>query len=759
MNPSTPSTATASVGPTQTGLTAAHASNASSSEAQRRATRADAWLWYGALLTGGLLCALLLAAVATQQRPFPAVTLSADGWRLEGQTDRIFDRLKIDEVVHPIDPAWLLESPGHARDVTQLIRMYVGETILQRAPDAADVSAVATDGARVQLTFAQRGIADVGPRFWIPFLSGLTVYGFALLAIRTGGAQWEAFFLWLAATGYFVAIGLHGWHSDRPWAGDESVWGIARWGIVVGSSLSTWCIVALLWVAPTKIGNPFYAAVVCILIALGDKLAVELHGTAAPHRWVLGMSLVALIALFVVQWQRSRRADAIVARVALRWSVFALVPGIVVAITIWTGFVSETTLPRWNNLALTAYGVLMIGMSALVVRHRLYVIEDWYRPALAALLSVMVAFLVMGLGFAGWRTVSIPLVLGAVLAAVLTLWAILRGFRSLGRGHPPIDTHALLPDLLRVAQANADARGELWLALLRRTFVCDGLAPNGIAAPQTPPDTVEIATVLNSGASLQVAAAADALPSLELSGARNGLDLFTPNDAATVTLLHTLLQQAITANDAFRSGAHTERKRIAADLHDDIGGRLLSLSQRLSAPKEARYVRDALADLRTMTHALGGENFTWGERLADLRWDLTERARSGGATLNWQVQIERTVLDSKARTEASVSLGAIGSELLRNAIEHSVPREIGFSITLKDSHWQLVFHHPSTGSTRPWSAGFGMNSIRRRVSELGGSCEWRSYEANEESALSTGPFGEASTVFTAQLPHENMIEN
>lgn len=709
-------------------------------ESQRKAEeKFEPTLWLVACIVGVLIGASLLWATAVQQRVDPAVVPTATGWRLEGQPGKLFQSIEIDGERQPIDPVWLLESPGHARDSAQLNRLYQGEALLMRAVSAESVRVVTADGVAVKLAFSRRGLADIGPRFWLPFLTGLAVYAFALLAVRVGGAQWSTLFMWLAAAGYFAAIASHGWHSDRPWAVPDAMWGLVNWMTVSAASLSVWGIVALLWVAPERVGRPVVAAALCMMVPLADRLATNLHGTAAPHRWVLGVGLVAMVVLFCVQWRRS--SQQLVGRVALRWALFALAPGIAISVFIWLGFVSQAMLPRWNNLALIGYGLLLIGMSALVVRHRLYLIEDWYRPLWAMCLALMVALLLLGFGFAWWRAVSVLLVLFAMAAALVAVLLVARLNGRWSFSAPELDIQALLPELLRISQADPISRGRLWLEFLCHVFVCKGeLQTDAIA--RTPAAPTE---VLAFGAQMRILEARDTLPSVQLHDARAGRALFTPRDAAMAATLRTMVQQGIAANDGFRKGAETERKRIAADLHDDIGGRLLSLSQRLQAPEEATYVREALADLRTMTHALGGDSQNWGERLADLRWDLNQRANTGGAALVWQVNVPSDILGARAKTEASVSLGAIFSELMRNAIVHAHPADIELSINVAEPDWQCSFRHPSPNDALPWREGFGVSSIRRRVLELGGHCAW------------SEPSSGAYVVFSATLPLTSMV--
>ena len=55
---------------------------------------------------------------------------------------------------------------------------------------------------------------------------------------------------------------------------------------------------------------------------------------------------------------------------------------------------------------------------------------------------------------------------------------------------------------------------------------------------------------------------------------------------------------------AVERGRSEERVRIAQDLHDDIGARLLTLMYKASSPEMEDYLRHTLKDLKTLTRGL-----------------------------------------------------------------------------------------------------------------------------------------------------------
>ena len=55
---------------------------------------------------------------------------------------------------------------------------------------------------------------------------------------------------------------------------------------------------------------------------------------------------------------------------------------------------------------------------------------------------------------------------------------------------------------------------------------------------------------------------------------------------------------------AVEHGRSEERTRLAQDLHDDIGARLLTMMYKATSPEMEDYVRHTLQDLKTLTRGL-----------------------------------------------------------------------------------------------------------------------------------------------------------
>ncbi|MEI4926936.1 histidine kinase, partial [Klebsiella pneumoniae] len=85
------------------------------------------------------------------------------------------------------------------------------------------------------------------------------------------------------------------------------------------------------------------------------------------------------------------------------------------------------------------------------------------------------------------------------------------------------------------------------------------------------------------------------------------------------------LQRALNFDQAVEQGRTEERLRIAQDLHDDIGARLLTLMYQAPNPEIEQYIRHTIQDLKTLTRGLAAQSHSLMEDAAEWKRDLHHR--------------------------------------------------------------------------------------------------------------------------------------
>lgn len=240
-------------------------------------------------------------------------------------------------------------------------------------------------------------------------------------------------------------------------------------------------------------------------------------------------------------------------------------------------------------------------------------------------------------------------------------------------------------------------------------------------------------TIRQAGALLQVHGVFDVI---HLMGADKGKRLFNRHDVESAFGLWILALQSTSVLTALQQGEHIERRRIAADLHDNIGGRLLHLTT--AQGRYGQRAQDTLEDLRTLTRTMGGEPIQLGELLADVRFASVSQCEELDIDYRLYLEIDTdSPVTERSQLPAVLvsSWLSIHSELLRNALNHSNARCIHCSLHFGVRRVAFSFRDDGSNSAAPahWQAGFGLPAIRRRVHQLGGSVQW---SAGAFSALS-----------------------
>jgi signal transduction histidine kinase len=243
-------------------------------------------------------------------------------------------------------------------------------------------------------------------------------------------------------------------------------------------------------------------------------------------------------------------------------------------------------------------------------------------------------------------------------------------------------------------------------------------------------DRVPVRTrVIGGGSALVVpmrSAADDAggpSAALVLRFAYRGQRLFTLDDARLADRVVDQLRRAVAYDTAVERGRFEERLRIAQDLHDDIGARLLTLMYQAQTPEMEDYIRHTLQDLKTLTRGLAAAEHRLSHAAAEWKADLTQRLTAAHVTLHWQFNADRDLRLSVVQWSA---LTRVLRELVSNALYHGHASRIDVSFQLEGPQLRLWVADDGRGrDPQAWSHGLGMGGVRKRVKALAGEVSWR----------------------------------
>jgi signal transduction histidine kinase len=211
--------------------------------------------------------------------------------------------------------------------------------------------------------------------------------------------------------------------------------------------------------------------------------------------------------------------------------------------------------------------------------------------------------------------------------------------------------------------------------------------------------------------------------SIMIRFAQRGRRLFISEDARLTDRIVEQLRRAVMFDKAVEQGRTEERKRLAQDLHDDIGARLLTLMYKAQDLEMEQYIRHTLQDLKTLTRGLAASNHRLSHAAAEWKTDLSHRLAAAQIKLGWAFSTDADPLLSVGQWSA---LTRVMRELVSNSIAHAQALQVDIELRLEGERLELTVTDNGCGrNPRAWAHGLGLGGVRKRVKQLGGEVEWR----------------------------------
>lgn len=569
----------------------------------------------------------------------------------------------------------------------------------------------------VIVTPARRPVTDLPSSFWVQFITGMgsLLLGAWVLALRPQDLPTRLF----AVAGAMIMISAYGAavYSSRELAIDGGLVRVLSALNHVGALGFGAAMIALFLLYPRPLVKPrLLLALPAITMAW---LAVDI--LRLPEEQAMGAQLPILTYMLVlvgavgVQWFVTRRDPR--GRAALRWLGLSVVVGAGAFVVLIIAPILVKAAPVMEQgHAFGFFLLIYAGLALGVSRYRLFDLDEWafrvmfYTGGVALLLAVDALLLyVMHLQ----HDVSFSI---ALLALAFIYLPARDSLRTRLQPRNRVESHELFREVVDVTfAASAQERSERWHALLRRLF--DPLVMTPLEHAVT---DVEIG---QEGLEVRLPAAADT-PSLQLRYPWRGEKLFGSADRDLARELVRLMRYVEVSRDAFERGGVEERRRIARDLHDDVGARLLSGLYKTEVTDTHRVLRDALADIRTIVSGLSADQLPLGQVIAALRHEAGERLAAAGIDLHWplaEVDDSAKLLDYRIYR----SIVSAHREIVSNVIRHAQATRVDVTVTQDEQMLSIRIADDGIGidptSANGNAQGNGLRGIIRRLGDLGGS--------------------------------------
>ena len=166
-----------------------------------------------------------------------------------------------------------------------------------------------------------------------------------------------------------------------------------------------------------------------------------------------------------------------------------------------------------------------------------------------------------------------------------------------------------------------------------------------------------------------------------------------------------------------------ERKRIAADLHDDLGAKLLTIVHTSESERISALAREALEEMRLSVRGLTGRPVRLADALGDWRAEVVNRLAQAGIEGDWSAPED---LPQTLSARAFVQTTRILREATSNIIKHSGASHCAITCRVADGDFQLVVQDNGAGISDEddgrLDRGHGMASMKHRAKQLQGQC-------------------------------------
>ena len=474
---------------------------------------------------------------------------------------------------------------------------------------------------------------------------------------------------------------------------------------------------------------------VFVLALLGLNGAM-LFGGLAPFatQAITGLQMLAIVSLILLQGWLCRKRP--LERAALIWLglSLALGAGSFMALQVLPLLLGRQPLVT-QGMSFVLFLLPYIGIALGLTRYRLFDVGNWaFR--LLFFMGGGLLLLLLDLALIWLLEWSDVLALSAAVLLIGFVYLPLRDWlqrRMALRAELP--RNELFARAMGVAFAADVAQRQMrWEALLGKLFQPLQMEKDDSFAGSE----VEIT---EGGLVLRLPAVAD-LSAMRLAQADQGRGLFSPTQAQLAERLLDLLAQAQASRQAYERGVHAERQRVAQDLHDDVGARLLTALHRSESALRP-LLQETLNEVRGVAHGLADTGSSLSLLLPEWRQEAARRCEAADLQLDWPITLTADLVGScpqpqskgKLDYRARRALLSVLREAVSNTLKHAGAKQIVVRYEwVEGDTMQLDIWDDGCGLSasiaanpaQPAGLGLGMPGLMRRVQRIGGQLQWLS---------------------------------
>ena len=487
---------------------------------------------------------------------------------------------------------------------------------------------------------------------------------------------------------------------------------------LLSAAIFIYGLLALLWHFPSRINNFPFARFVIILgisIVLIQKFTLfefPIHPYQFPNLLPFPIAII----ISIIQWRRTR--DKPVERASVMWFMLSIY-GVTSLVIL---FYSIPIIMRYPpiigpHVATFAFSFIYVGIALGTLRYRLFDIHHiWWRSIiwLAGGFVVFLADILLISQFDLEQSKAIPLALFIAGWAYFPIRQIIMSY-FIGSRDIKIGDH--VTDMISTFSTleDSDEFEGRFVGFMRRVFKASDLG----AVNRSPQ---HISVLENNGLMLRIPNLF-AEGSFQLAGKSSGRQLFSPSDTRVADNFATLVRNIGNARKHEIAELQKDRERIVRDLHDDVGGRLLSLIYRTTddvAADEARATLGALKESLIVVEDTQTIDFS-------IAWQrIQETAEQRLINAKKKARISTAInVDRILSAREYINLKRIIQEMVSNIIKYAKPGPIELAAKVDSEGVLTILCSNVKGgkSKDEYSSKRGLANMKQRSKEIGATLE------------------------------------
>jgi signal transduction histidine kinase len=678
-----------------------------------------------ALLVVVMINALVIYLALEQKRLGVDFSLSGDGGLqaiVARQTDRpaVVTELAAGGMRFELEAMDLLEEPDLLPRYPDYNRFMQRQAQIHALLQKPQVSIRFADGEHVVVAPRPSQISDLGAMFWLQLFvaSVASLFGASVWVFRQHNSATLHYFL----TGLFLGVVIFpaAIYSSRELALDGAIFRLLSVIDHLGLYLVMAALIALIWSYPRPLSRQPVARMAYLAMALCWMAdTAQLFPSLDVSTRLLPLIMLCFsVLLLVLHWGKSR-GDALY-RQSIKWFLLVIVLGC--GVFVFTVFVpplfgSSPLLAQ--GLAFAAFLSIYLSLALGVVRLQLFELDRWWYEvwvwvSVGLLVAAVDLLFVYALNFSG-----IPALWGALAVAGWLYFPLRQRLMAylLAGNRDAIESS--LPQVVRVIAASrsiteleqgcSECLQQIYHPLVKRV------------------SEIAVAQVLLDRQRLQMQLP---LPggqaSLVLESPEQGARLFHQRDVQAVEAILRLFELAVDAMNARQQATEQERRRIKKDIHDSLGGRLLSIMHQQQEPTSASIASLAWRDLRDILVAFEGRSTPFLQLSTQWQEEFRKQLSLHGIELEWRCPnsewFDLFEISGRDRFELSQVL----RESIANAQRHATATRLSVAFQLAGDQLTVTIENNGVKvEPERWEAGRGMAHIQQRAANLGASVTWK----------------------------------